>query len=52
MSFLYLSNGINFLFIYYLLEYHCGPRISAHVFPLDGELDFYLKNDLLIMKMT
>ena len=25
--------------------YMCGPRISAQMrFPLDGELDFYLKN--------
>ena len=23
--------------------YTCGPRISAHALPLDGELDFYLK---------
>ena len=23
----------------------CGPRISAHALPLDGELDFYLEND-------
>ena len=30
----------------------CGPRILAHTLPLDGELDFYLKNDLFIKKMT
>ena len=23
--------------------YYCGPYISTHVFPLDGELAFYLK---------
>ena len=25
------------------LPSECGPHISAHAFPLDGELDFYLK---------
>ena len=30
----------------------CGPYISAHALPLDSELDFYLKNDLFIKKMT
>ena len=28
------------------------PHISAHALPLDGKLDFYLKNDLFIKKTT
>ena len=32
--------------------YYCGSRILAHVLSLDGELDFYLKNDLIFKKMT
>ena len=28
----------------------CVPRISAHVFPLDGELDFYFENDFIFKK--
>ena len=27
-----------------------GTRISIHALPLNGKLDFYLKNDLLIKK--
>ena len=29
---------------------NCGPRISAHALPFDGELDFYLKMILFIRK--
>ena len=32
-------------------KYTCGPCISAHALPLDGELTFYFKNDLFIKKM-
>ena len=30
----------------------CGPRISAHALPLDGELDFYFKRVNKIRKKT
>ena len=29
------------------LKTWCGPRISAHALPLDGELDFYFENDFI-----
>ena len=29
----------------------CGPRISTHVLPLDGELSFLFENDLFFRKM-
>ena len=32
---------MQFLILFNL--YYCGPRISAHMLPLDGELTFYLK---------
>nr|CAN73680.1 hypothetical protein VITISV_018335 [Vitis vinifera] len=28
----------------------CGPRISVHALPLDGKLDFYLKNDFYLLE--
>ena len=31
-------------------QYICGPRISAHALPLDGELNFYLKNDFYLLR--
>ena len=30
----------------------CGPRISTHPLPLNGELAFCWKNDFIFKKMT
>ena len=43
-----LNQDIIYLFILFL--YNCGPYISAHCLPLDGELDFYLKNDFYLLE--
>ena len=51
-------DGTNSFSILYFKTFHkktqkyYEPRISAHTFSLDGELDLKKKNDLLIKKMT